>query len=204
MYLIQSARIPKVCDWGIPTGVLGTLDLDYMGSAEFEWGAIPAALFNFLSSTEEMVYGSLHFERAGKLARDNMRIDGSLFNHELQVTAQPLLKETPVKIEYLIRKSQEKDFIIAMEQWAFSGNTIPKERVYPATPDTMHMCIDLGRECFFWNSKIGKRLLKERLPMSLEMLLGGRFKGRELSPKAFGSSPWPNHAEYGRKENTEN
>ena len=204
MYLIQSAKIPKVCDWGVAAGVLGTLDLDYMGSAEFEWGAMPAAFFNFLLSPDEMVYGSISFEKAGHLARDNMLVDGSRFKHELQVTQQQLLKDSPIKLGYLIRKSQERDFIIAMEQWAFSGNTIPKDRVYPATPNSMHICIDSGRECFFWNSKIGKRLLKERLPMSMELLMSGRFKGSEVPPNAFGSSMWPNHVEYGRKDNTEN
>ena len=44
MYLIQRGKIKDKKDIDVKRGISGVISLDYMGSAEFEWGTLPRSL----------------------------------------------------------------------------------------------------------------------------------------------------------------
>ena len=59
-WLIQTGRVttsPRNNPFG-PENIINNVDLDYMGAAEFEWGALPKALARMMHSFEE--YTSVH------------------------------------------------------------------------------------------------------------------------------------------------
>lgn len=172
MRLVQAAMIPKVKYWVPDSGLLGNIELEYMGSAEFEFGNVPKALYNFLRSSDEKVFGTIQL-RAGKLADPQHTKEGARLNWMLSnASSVPMLKDEIVSIGYLVRKSKERDLRIALEQWAFAGNPMLKERAYPATKNSMHFCIDEGSEFFLWHSKRGKRVIRQHIVKSWELLCG--------------------------------
>lgn len=56
-HLWYTGRVLKKAESG--NTILKQIDGDYMGSAEFEFGAVPTALANFLTSEEELVFNKV-------------------------------------------------------------------------------------------------------------------------------------------------
>lgn len=140
MRLVQSATIKLRDDentshTGANAPLLSLLELDYRGSAEFEFGAIPKALLRFCKAPEPKVFGKL------TLKANKMLEPGSLIhapNRQKEIT-----------LYYLVRKSKEQMLKMCLEQWAFGGHPLLKDPVYPGEPNTFNICIDEDVECFF-------------------------------------------------------
>lgn len=140
MRLVQSATIKLRDDentshTGANAPLLSLLELDYMGSAEFEFGAIPKALLRFCKAPEPKVFGKLTL-KANKMLKPGSLIHAP--NRQKEIT-----------LYYLVRKSKEQMLQMCFEQWAFGGHPLLKDPVYPGEPNTFNICIDEDTECFF-------------------------------------------------------
>lgn len=162
MRLVQSAVVSlrdderTAHDSTVRPPLLSLLDLDYMGSAEFEFGAIPKALLRFCKSPEPKVYGRLTL-KAGKMLKPGSLIHAENRNKE-------------INIHYLVRKSKEQMLVMCFEQWAFGGHPLLKDPVYPGEPNTFNICIDEDNECFFGTDSQFSEVLDAGLPESYRVI----------------------------------
>lgn len=149
--LIQQATIPPVKEWNKKKGILGNLDLEYMGSAEFEYGAIPAAMLQFIEDPNPKVYGkaTVHLP-VDKLGRTN--------------------ETREVVVRYLVRKDQEAGLVSLLENWKSRSKGFKEWDVSLINQGDFCICIDRGYFCFMWNGKLGKRIIEEHLHKSCEMM----------------------------------
>lgn len=161
MRLVQAATIQVRDDERTPHGNLGSvpllamLDLDYMGSAEFEFGAIPKALFRFCKADEPKVFGKLTL-KAGKLLKPGRQ--------------HPDKANEQITIFYLVRRAKEQALIMCLEQWAFGGHPLLLDPVYPGEPNTFNICIDEDAECFFGTDTQTFETLIDCLPESYRLV----------------------------------
>lgn len=149
--LIQQATIPPVKDWKKEKGILGNLDLEYMGSAEFEYGAIPAAMLSFIEDPNPKTYGKITV---------NLPVD------KLGRTDET--KE--VVVRYLVRKDQEEGLQHLLSNWKKASNGFKEWNVSLLNQGDFCICIDRGYFCFMWNGKLGKRIIEEHFHTSCEMM----------------------------------
>lgn len=162
MRLVQSATICMRDDERAITNgqanppLLAMLDLDYMGSAEFEFGAIPKAILRFCKSEEPKVFGKLTL-KAGKLSKPFTKEYPD--NHNREIT-----------IFYLVRKSKEQSLVMCLEQWAFGGHPLLLDPVYPGEQNTFNICIDEDAECFFGTDTQTFEVLVNCLPESYRVI----------------------------------
>ena len=131
------------------TPLLSMLEMEYMGSAEFEFGAIPKAILRFCKAQELKVFGKLTL-KAGKLSKRDSGVEPT----------------DEITLHYLVRKSKEQMLIMCLEQWAFGGHPLLLDPVWPATPKTFHICIDEDSECFFGTDTQTFEVLSDGLPES--------------------------------------
>lgn len=134
------------------TPLLSMLEMEYMGSAEFEFGAIPKAILRFCKAEEPKVFGKLTL-KAGKLLKP-----GSLIH--------PENRNQEITMFYLVRKSKEQMLVMCLEQWAFGGHPLLLDPVYPGEPNTFNICIDEDTECFFGTDTQTFEVLTDGLPES--------------------------------------
>lgn len=131
--------ILKQCNW------------DYMGSAEYEFGAIPEALGRFLSDKEDKVWGKV----------------------EVPITVYSGVNvETTTKIvRYWVRASQEELLLNALKDYRRTVWNL-KESPFDmmSKPNSVVFCLDKGYECFFWFKKTFRSQLEETMDKSIELL----------------------------------
>jgi hypothetical protein len=141
------------------TPLLSMLDMEYMGSAEFEFGAIPKAILRFCKAQEPKVFGKLVL-RAGKMLKPGPTVTFDVDKQTINC------RDKQITIHYLVRKSKEQSLIMCLEQWAFGGHPLLMEPVYPGEPKTFHICIDEDSECFFGTDTQTFEVLIDGLPES--------------------------------------
>lgn len=164
--LMQMANIPEVKKWKGERGILGGLYRSYMGSAEFEFGAVPDALARFLKDTEPKVFGQV-------LAT---------------VPIDPLRRSRgnrDVRVRYLVRVSQEAKLIDLLQNWSSAMLNFKEIDVSLSWIKNMVFCIDRGFEAFMWNGKLGRRYLLEHVQSSASLLIkAGRLEPEDVDPTA--------------------
>lgn len=141
---LQHTQILPVKQWNTEKGLLGNLNFTYMGSAEFEFGAIPKAMARLLTDTEPMVMGKVEVDlpedRLGR-GRDTV----------------------PVLVRYCVRQSQEAQLIEMLKNWKTASRHFKEWNVGLTQSGDFVIVIDKGYECFLWNGKLGKRLLMKTI-----------------------------------------
>lgn len=152
--LVQRATVPSPSTWKKDGTFITTLDTDYMGSAEYEFGAVPMALARFIGSTDKKVMGMMDV---------TSQINGEVFT-----------------VRYLVRASQEKELVDAIKNWEKVSRNfkerapLVKEKAYLSDPpeQLFYLGIDMDSEFFLWRSKFGKRLIRNTLVETLKALKG--------------------------------
>ena len=99
---------------------------DYMGSAEFEFGAVPGALANFLTSQEELVF-------------NKVIVEGNLYRYWVRKSQEEMLVAAITNYKDTVKGLKE---IHTLSDF-FSGNV----------SDTCIFGIDEGYECFIYTNK---------------------------------------------------
>lgn len=140
---LQHTRILPVKQWNTEKGLLGNLELTYMGSAEFEFGAIPNTIARLLTDTEPMVMGKVEVA----LPKNYLRGSGTVMT----------------TVRYCVRQSQEAQLIELLKNWETASRHFKERNVDLSQSGDFVIVIDKGYECFLWNGKLGKRLLMENI-----------------------------------------
>lgn len=149
---LQQATIPPVKEWTKGKGILGNLKMEYMGSAEFEFGAVPKALGRFLNAVEPLVFG---------------KITVTLPNHPLR----PNKGTSEVLVRYLVRESQQVMLEEMLRNWPEAAKRFKEWNVHLNRPNDLVFCIDKGYEAFMWQGKLGKRLIVSQVQASADLLV---------------------------------
>ena len=149
---MQMGKIKPVSKWGIRRNtILSNINIEYMGSAEFEFGAIPTALGRLFSSSDPMVFGKTQVN----LPEDSLRPG----------------KNVDVLARYYVRQSQEQGLLELLMNWSSASKNFKEWNVKLAEDKDIVFCIDKGYECFMWNGKLGKRLLSTCIAESIKTLI---------------------------------
>lgn len=123
-HLWYTGRVLKKAESG--NTILKQIDGDYMGSAEFEFGAVPTALANFLTSEEELVF-------------NKVVVEGNLYRYWVRKSQEEMLVNAITNHKDTIKGLKEthtlRDF--------FSGNA----------SDICVFGIDKYYECFVYTNK---------------------------------------------------
>ena len=105
-YLIQRAKFTESTHQGIAS----ILSFDYMGSAEFEWGALPKSLKRIRENLEQYVYVDIHIKNKviTVLCKESQQFDMKLYLLKLS-KGEPRLKEFSAFDSYINDKGYYKD-----------------------------------------------------------------------------------------------
>lgn len=150
---MQMGNIKPVSEWGSSgyNTILGNIDLQYMGSAEFEWGALPKAMGRLVSSSDPMVFGKVQVNLPENPVRPGKNVD--------------------VLVRYYVRQSQEQGLLELLLNWGSTSKNFKEWNVKLTEDKNIVFCIDEGYECFMWNGKLGKRLLTTCIAESIGLLI---------------------------------
>lgn len=149
---LQQTTIPPVKDWKADKGILGNLKCEFMGSAEFEFGALPKALGSLLSTEDSLAFGKVQVE----LPKDPLK---------------PTLGTCSTLVRYLVRQSQEAGLVNLLQNWKTAMHDFKEWNVHLTKPNDLVFCIDEGYEAFMWQGKLGKRLITCQLQTSIDLLV---------------------------------
>lgn len=152
---MQMGNIKPVSKWGSNghNTILSNINLNYMGSAEFEWGSLPTALGRLISSSDPMVFGKVQTN----LPENSLR---------------PWKGENvDVLVRYYVRQSQEQELLELLLNWSSASKNFKEWNVKLTEDKNIVFCIDEGYECFMWNGKLGKRLLTTCVEESIRVLV---------------------------------
>lgn len=150
-HLMQQGTIKPTKMWDSEKTILMNVSLSYMGSSEFEWGALPEAMGRLLSVRDEMIFGKIEVTLPVSVLR-------------------PDQGTTTVLVRYWVNKDQEKDLVEMLSNWQQYHRGFKEWDVSLTNPRDIVFCIDQGYECFMWNGKLGKRLIEEHLDSTLAIL----------------------------------
>ncbi len=151
--LLQMGNIKPVSKWDSngKNSILSNINLNYMGSAEFEFGALPKAMARLVSSSDPMVFGKTQVNLPEDALRPGKNVD--------------------VLVRYYVRQSQEQDLLELLSNWTSASKNFKEWNVKLTEDKDIVFCIDKGYECFMWNGKLGKRLLTTCIAESIEILI---------------------------------
>lgn len=136
--------------------ILKQVTWDYMGSAEFEFGAVSKALANFLSNPDEqMSFGSI----AVKV------VD---FIGVIKVEKDLLLR-------YWVRSSQEEQLREALSNLSQVGRDLKEPLNLLSKENPVIFGIDKDMEFFAWSKKTFKTQLLNVLPNTVKLLKEARY-----------------------------
>lgn len=150
-HLMQQGRIKATKMWDSEKTILMNINLSYMGSSEFEWGALPEAMARLLSARDEMIFGKIEVTLPVGSHRSDLDI-------------------TTVLVRYWVKKDQEKDLVEMLSNWRQYHRGFKEWDVELTNTGDIVFCIDQDHECFMWNGKLGKRLIEEHLDSTLAIL----------------------------------
>lgn len=142
--LMQQGTVKKLKGVEEDAPLFKNITLQYMGSAEFEFGAIPAALKRFEKMKDDLITGSVEVP----LPITNLK-------------STPLNKVTLV--HYCVHKDQEEDLLHLLNNWRKECKNFKSWEVSLVNDRDFVFCIDEGYECFMWTGRVGKMLIKEHL-----------------------------------------
>ena len=128
------------------TTILKSIDLDYMGAAEFECGALPGALSNFLKDKDNTVFGSVKIPLEGKTQLIHYWVRES----QVETLKQALIDLAEGKLDLMESCNLFKPAIGGKGRVVFG--------------------IDQGFEFFAWTSSKFKAHLEKVTPNSVKML----------------------------------
>lgn len=160
---MQMGNIKPVSEWGSGgrNTILNNINLQYMGSAEFEFGALPKALGRLVSSSDPMVFGKIQVNLPENPVRPKKNVD--------------------VLVRYYVRQSQEQDLVELLSNWTAASRNFKEWNVKLTEDKNVVFCIDKGYECFMWNGKLGKRLLTTCIAESTKALIKNDWLETELA-----------------------
>lgn len=150
--LIAQGTIPHKKEWDKNKGVLGVIDFEYMGSAEFEFGAMPHAIGQLFDTSEERCFGSIEVELP-----DDFGVN-------------PRAETKTVNVRYYVRKAQEAQLREMLSNWKKAHKDFKEWRVGLHYDRAIVFGIDRGYEFFAWTGKLGKKLLMEHCHQSMKLL----------------------------------
>lgn len=139
-WLIQRAKIRKENNTN-RKGIDQLLDFDYMGSAEFEWGALPESLKRIRASIKDYIF-------------TNMSFNGKPFNVLCKFSEQKKLSE-------ILDKLSLNEFPLK-EYCDFAYSTGKKTSSIFQTEDLNHFWWDIVNDWMVWidDKKFTKKFLK--------------------------------------------
>lgn len=149
-YLMAQAQLRSTIVPG--QTILKSLDMEYMGSAEFEFGAIPKALADFL------VCDKPKFTSEIKIKMPERR------------TFAPV-EDIEVTVHYWVRAEQREDLEHMLTNWKQSKLEFKEWDVGLQQPSDVIFCIDKGFECFIWRSPEVAAMLLSSVRPSVEALI---------------------------------
>lgn len=131
--------------------ILKQVTWDYMGSAEFEYGALPKALANFLyNPEEEMSFGSIVVKVVDFIGIKKVEKD-LLFRYWVRTSQEEQLREALSNLPQVKRDLKETLDIINKE-------------------NPVIFCIDKNQEFFAWTKKTFKKQMLDVLPNTIKVL----------------------------------
>lgn len=148
---IQQAKVKPRSEWKDST-ILGALDLKYMGSAEFDFGALPEALARFLASPKLKVWGKI---------RVAMPVSRSYGCEKLAT----------VTVRYLAPHDKVEAVEYMLNNWVAVKSHFKERNVGLQSKGDFCFAIDRGAECFFWRGRQGEELLMECVKRSRDVLI---------------------------------
>ena len=150
---MQMGKIKPVSKWGTNghNSILSNINLEYMGSAEFEWGALPKAMGRLISSSDPMVFGKIQVNLPENPVRPGKNVD--------------------VLVRYYVRQSQEQGLLELLLNWSSASKSFKEWNVKLTEDKNIVFCIDEGYECFIWNGKLGERLLSTCIADTIKVLI---------------------------------
>lgn len=123
---LQHTRVLPVKQWNAEEGLLGNLNFTYMGSAEFEFGAIPDAIARLLTDTEPKAMGKVEVA----LPKDYLRTSGTVMT----------------TVRYCVRQSQEAQLVELLENWKTASRHFKEWDVDLSQSGDFVIVIDKGME----------------------------------------------------------
>ncbi len=128
--------------------ILGQFDFDYMGSAEFEFGAIPKALGNFLKCKEPKIFGKINVT-----VDDQTRLVRYWVRESQQEQLEAALQDIPATRKHL---KERCDFLVN-----FRGKELQNRVIFG---------IDRDMEFFAWTDKTVKSRILDTMDETISVL----------------------------------
>lgn len=128
--------------------ILGQFDFDYMGSAEFEFGAIPKALGNFLKCKEPKI-----FNKVNVTVGDETRLVRYWVRESQQKQLEAALQDIPATRKHL---KERCNFLVD-----FQGKELQNRVIFG---------IDRDMEFFAWTDKTVKSRILDTMDETIAVL----------------------------------
>ncbi len=158
--LIQVGNIKKAKEIESDATWMEALEFEYMGAAEFEFGALPKALGRFYEDQESKVFGYIELDDQRPFVQ---------YHHQMDK-----YDKESIRIRYLVRASQEEKLREALSNFKETRKRL-KENAYfiedRSNKDRFMFGIDKGTEFIAWTGKRMKPLIMERTARSQGVLL---------------------------------
>lgn len=128
--------------------ILGQFDFDYMGSAEFEFGAIPKALGNFLKCKEPKI-----FDKVNVIVGDKTYLVRYWVRESQQEQLEAALQDIPTTRKHL---KERCNFLVD-----FRGKELQNRVIFG---------IDRDMEFFAWTDKTVKSRILDTMDETIDVL----------------------------------
>lgn len=149
--LWQTGNVKKKADSN--DRILGQFDFDYMGSAEFEFGAIPKALGNFLKCEEPKI-----FDKVNVIVGDKTYLVHYWVRESQQERLEDALLDIPATRKHL---KERCDFLVD-----FKGRELQDRVIFG---------IDPGLEFFAWTNKTVKSRILDTMEETISVLTENKW-----------------------------